>query len=243
MEFSEDQKNIKHNAAVHAKKIKKAFAKQFTNLEIYLPENNPVSVFMAGSPGAGKTEVSKQLIVEVNGDKQKVLCIDPDELRSVFKDYDGSNSFLFQRPVTILVEAIHDLALKQNQSFLLDGTLSSEKVAVKNIDRSIGKDRFVQILYVYQEPIQAWKFVCAREALEGRNIQISTFIDQYFAARSVVNALKSKYGKAINVDLLIKNIDGTDHSYRAGVDNIDNHVPEKYTRADIEDMLISKGSS
>jgi len=95
----------------------------------------------------------------------------------------------------------------------------------------------VQILYVYQEPTQAWRFVQAREATEGRNITSESFIEQYFAERGVVNSLKGEFGKDIKVDLLIKNVDGSNGMYKAGVDIIDNHIPEKYARDQIQAML------
>lgn len=136
-----------------------------------------------------------------------------------------------------IVERIHDLALKQEQSFLLDGTLSSYSVAEKNIQRSLKRGRTVQILYVYQEPQQAWKFVRAREAADGRRIQPEDFVRQYFAARDVVNCLKAKFGKELFVDLLMKNNDGSHRFYRAGVDQIDNHIPEKYSVTDVKRML------
>lgn len=192
---------------------------------------------MAGSPGAGKTEASIELIKLKGGDGARILRIDPDELREILPGYDGSNSWLFQRAVTPIVERIHDLALKQGQSFLLDGTLSSYSVAEKNIQRSLDKGRTVQILYVYQEPEQAWKFVRAREVDEGRRIQPEDFVRQYFAAREVVNRLKVEFGKRIQVDLLMKNNDGSHQFYRAGVDKVDNHIPEKYSVADVRRML------
>jgi UDP-N-acetylglucosamine kinase len=135
----------------HAKPHRKAFSKQFTAPEIYIPEENPVSVFMAGSPGAGKTEASLELLARiVNG--SSVLRIDPDDLRTAFEDYNGANAYLFQRAVSILVDCILDRAFRKNQSFILDGTLSSYESAKKNIDRSLDKKRMVQILYVYQLP-------------------------------------------------------------------------------------------
>mgnify|MGYP001575141242 CR=1 FL=1 len=77
----------------------------------------------------------------------------------------------------------------------------------------------------------------AREAAEGRRIRPETFIDQYFAAREVVNRLKREFGKDISVDLLLKNNDNSRRLYQAGVDQIDNHIPEKYSRTDIEQLL------
>ena len=230
---------IRDKAVEFARKNKKRIAKRFTNPEVFLPDQEPVSVFMAGSPGAGKTEASKSLLDKLeNVEKgRKVLRIDPDELRMEFEDYNGSNSWLFQPAVSILVDRIHDLALKQRQSFILDGTLSNYAKAEENIDRSLRKKRRVQILYVYLTPEQAWEFVQKREKKEGRKILPEQFIDQYFAARENVNNLKNRFGKDISVDLILKEIDGSRKLYKAGVDQIDNHIPENYTKTDIEKVI------
>lgn len=236
--LTEEQERVKNEATEFARANKKAIAKRLTNPEIFVPEDNPVSVFMAGSPGAGKTEASKELLAFLEKNGSKVLRIDPDDLRTEFPGYRGVNSFLFQPAVSILVDKIHDIALDQKQSFLLDGTLSHYEVAKKNIERSLKRDRTVQILYVYQEPRLAWEFVCAREAAEGRNIPLDQFVDQYFAARAVVNRLKAEFGSALKVDLLLKNNnDISGRTFKAGIDQIDNHIPEKYDRATLERML------
>lgn len=237
MEMTPEEKRIEDAAIDYAKKHRAQIARELTDPAVFVPEQDPVSVFMAGSPGAGKTEASIELLNLKGADGSKVLRIDPDELREKLPGYNGENSWLFQRAVIPIVERIHDLALKQKQSFLLDGTLSSYKVAEKNIHRSLERDRTVQILYVYQEPQQAWLFVQAREAAEGRRIRGDDFVRQYFAARDVVNRLKEGFGKRIQVDLLMKNNDGSHRFYRAGVDRIDNHIPEKYSEADVKRML------
>ena len=99
------------------------------------------------------------------------------------------------------------------------------------------KGRFVQILYVYQEPVTAWEFILAREKIEGRKIQLEHFIEQYFEARNSVNTLKTRFGKDLSVDLLLQNSDNSRKLYRANIDKIDNHVEEKYTRATLETLL------
>jgi predicted ABC-type ATPase len=189
---------------------------------------------MAGSPGAGKTEASIELIEKLG---TRVIRIDPDELRSECPGYTGANAYLFQPAVSVLVEKIHDMALEQNQSFLLDGTLSHYERARRNIERSLGRNRTVQILYVYQDPKLAWDFVVARETEEGRRIRPDTFVDQYFAARDVVNRLKHEYGARVAVDLLLKNNDNSNRLYKAGIDQIDHHIPENYSRSDVERLL------
>lgn len=230
--LSVEELKIESDAIKYAKRNRNDIAIKHTDKSIFLPEAEPVSVFMAGSPGAGKTEASIELIN--NGSGQSILRIDPDELRHEFEEYEGHNSYLFQRGVSILLERIHDKALRQRQSFILDGTLSNYGVAVKNIERSIKRNRFVQILYVYQEPMQAWKFVQARENFEGRKILLRHFINQYFEARNVVNQLKIKFDNAINIDLLLKNTDGTNRIYKDNIERIDNHIQEKYTPETLE---------
>lgn len=240
MELSQEQIEIKGRAISFAREIKKKIAKRETDREIFMSEEHPVSVFMAGSPGAGKTEASIELLKNFSNDGVQVIRIDPDDLRVEFDEYTGENSWLFQGPVSILVDKIHDLVLKQKQSFLLDGTLTNYEIAERNIKRSLKKGRVVQILYVYQKPELAWDFVRARELAEGRRIPPQQFIDQYFAAREVVNSLKKTFGSKIQVDLLLKNNDNSNRMFKAGIDAIDYHVPEKYTRASLEELIHLK---
>lgn len=234
---SSDEK-ITDDAIAFARANRKPFAKRFTDPVIYTPEQNPVSVFMAGSPGAGKTEASLELIAQASQEGSNVLRIDPDELRLQFDSYNGANAFLFHGAASILVERILDQAFKQSQSFLLDGTLSSYSSAKKNIERSLSKGRLVQILYVYQQPFLAWNFVQEREAIEGRRIRPETFIEQYFSAREVVNRLKGEFGSNIKVDLLMKNNDNSNRFFEFGVQSIDPYIPERYTRLELELSLV-----
>jgi predicted ABC-type ATPase len=237
MDLTQEESNIKQNADIFARKNKEDIASDATRLDIFLPEENPVSVFMAGSPGAGKTESSKNLIQKFSKNGNDILRIDPDELRSRISGYDGGNSYLFHGAVSILVSCIHDLALKNKQSFVFDGTLSKIDIARENIQRSLKRNRFVQIFYVYQDPIQAWDFVKKRELVEGRRIKKEHFIGHYFSARDTVNAIKKEFGIRIQVDLLVKNIDGSDQYYMENIDIIDNYVKERYSVATLEDVL------
>lgn len=237
MQLTAEERRIQAEAEQFARKNKKRIAKRVTDTSRCRPVENPVSVFMAGSPGAGKTEASIELIELLSHDGLDVLRIDADELRGEFAAYSGENSWLFHSAVSIVIEKIHDLALKQRQNFILDGTLTNYEKSKQNIERSLKKNRPVQILYVYQDPRLAWEFVQARERKEGRRIRPETFAEQYFAARKVVNRLKEKLGPAIKVDLLLKNLDNSHRRYKAGIDRIDNHVPEKYDPASLRDLL------
>ena len=229
------ESDIAEAALAFAKANRKAIARRLTDDAIYFAESDPVSVFMAGSPGAGKTEASIELIQQFTG--WPILRIDPDELRAELPGYDGSNAWLFQGPVARLVDAVLDQAFHKDLSFVLDGTFSSYEVARRNVLRSLDSGRRVQILYVYQDPMLAWGFVQDREAAEGRRIRPEHFLQQYFGARQVVNRLKAELGSAIHVDLLMKNNDNSHRFYEAGVDRIDSHIPERVTPAELERLL------
>ena len=236
--MTDEEKIIKERANEFARANKKKIAKERTRLDIFLPDELPVSVFMAGSPGAGKTESSRNLIKKLSDDNHSVLRIDPDELRSDFSDYNGKNSSLFVGAVSIIADKMHDFALKNKQSFVFDGTLSNIDRSRENIKRSLNKNRFVQIVYVYQEPLQAWVFVKAREIKDGRRIPKEAFIAEYFQSRENVNLLRREFGVNIRVDLVIKNIDGTDFGYHENIDVIDNYIPEKYTKDSLNGLII-----
>jgi hypothetical protein len=57
-----DDQRIADEAVVFAKANRKGIARRLTDPSIFLSEDSPVSVFMAGSPGAGKTEASLEFL-------------------------------------------------------------------------------------------------------------------------------------------------------------------------------------
>ncbi|SQF98611.1 zeta toxin [Paucimonas lemoignei] len=228
-----DELAIEIRAIEFAKKHRTEIARAIACKAKYPEEEVPISVFMAGSPGAGKTEVSKAFIALLQSYGSNALRIDPDDLRDHFPDYTGSNSALFQKAVSKIVERLVDLVLDQRQSFLLDGTLANLSVARRNIERSIKRGRQTQIVYVYQKPELAWRFVVAREVTEGRNIPCDEFVRQFFAAKSTVCSLKAEFGTLLQVDVIVKNNDGdtADIGIDLAVDEIDamtlhNYDPE-----------------
>lgn len=228
-------------AAVHAQAVswakqnRTAFARNLTSIDQFPGEQEPVSVFMAGSPGAGKTESSKAMAAELGS----FLRIDPDEFRKEIPGYDGTNSWLVQDAVSLLLERVLDRAFKQNQTFLLDGTLSSYMVAEKNVARCVDRGRSVLVVYVYQDPELAWRFVRARELTEGRRIPPQRFVQQFFESRRVVNDLKVKFGQDIVIDVLLKDIDGKNRRYAANVSDLNHAAPLQHSVEEVERIVRS----
>jgi predicted ABC-type ATPase len=226
-------------AVTQAKAMKKKLAKSLID---HLPEEeSAVSVFMAGSPGAGKTETAKSIISQFKREHNvEVVHIENDELRKEFKKYEGLNSPLFQRPATLLVEAIHDRALKKKVSFLLDSTLSNYDKAKSNIERSLKKGRYVLIIFVYQDPEQAWCLVKAREVVEGRRVPSEVFVNQFLESQVVVSELKKVFMNQIDIIFMEKNLDGTREKPHFNVTDIDAILGKKYNRDSLEAIVGMK---
>jgi predicted ABC-type ATPase len=232
-----EDERIRQEAIAFAKAHKKEIAAELTDLARFPADAEPVSVFMAGSPGAGKTESSQRLIERLSNDGHSVLRIDPDDLRAKFPEYNGQNSSLFQAATSIIADRMQDMALEQNQNYVFDGTLSNLERARENITRSLKHGRFVQIIYVYQDPWQAWEFVKARELRDGRMIPKDVFIEQFCTARSNVDMLKQEFGPHISVDVIVKNIDGSDFSYFQNINRVDRYIPQRYTKSDLQALI------
>jgi UDP-N-acetylglucosamine kinase len=228
-------KKIKEKAVAFAKANKDRIAREIVLDERYPVETNPVSIFMAGSPGAGKTESARRLIKNItsNYPTQSILHIDTDDLRRYFEDYTGSNSYLFQGGTSILASRIQDYARKYQKSFIFDGTLSDFKRAKENIEMSLKNDRTIGIYFVYQDPIKAWQFVLEREKKEGRHIPSEDFVAKYFSSYETVKELMHAFGKSINVDLLIKDIDGADLEYYMNIASLDGYIKNRYNKDDL----------
>lgn len=205
-----------------------------------------VSVFMAGAPGAGKTEFSRCLIRDMFGlDTNLIVRIDPDEIRMQIPMYIEGRAELFNRATVKAVELLvdHCFDRKFDKSFLLDGTLSNGEIARKNIDRALRRDRKVLIYFVYKDPLVAWHFTQVREIEEGRNIPKESFIDQYFGSMENINNLKLEYGAKVQVDLVqlsAPNPDNpqiTDYRFDFNITSVDGYIKTKYSKNQLIELL------
>ena len=156
---------------------KKAFVDNYIKSFDVHPVPNPTAIFMAGLPGSGKTEFSKNL-VSIIKDKKPVR-IDMDEIASQIKGYTPKEADKFREPATRLLNGILDKVLKQKVEFILDGTFGSRN-SIKNIKRAINHGYTIRIIYIIQEPKIAWHFTEMREKVEHRSITLEGFVETYF---------------------------------------------------------------
>lgn len=224
-----------HAEAVEfVKSHKKELIERFANDKLCPQEKDPVSIFMAGSPGAGKTEFSRRFL---KFNKLTMVRIDADDVKEFIPQYDKKNSSDVQGASSLGVEKLYDYILKSKKSAILDGTFAYYKKVKENIERSLKYGRYVSIFYVYQDPLVAWEFTKAREAMEGRNVPKDVFVDALFQAKENVNKIKLEFGKSVHLNVIIKNFQNSTEETHLEVENVDQYVTINYSKSVLLDSL------
>lgn len=226
MNFTDEEAKLSGEAIAFIKKNKRFLIEKFADIKKFPPDSQPASIFMAGSPGAGKTEVSKETIKTLG--KNRVVRIDADEIRNIIPIYTGNNSYIVQGACGLGVDYLYDYVMNKNQNFVLDGTFAKYEIAFKNVKRSVDKGRLTQIFYLYQDPAIAWSLTQMREKLEGRYVPFKIFHDSFINARSNVNLIKSVFGKKIKLNLVIRNYKQEYSKLILDIESIDLHLPRDY---------------
>lgn len=194
----------------------------------------PAASFMAGTPGAGKTEVAKRFLEKF---ASTPIRIDADDFRQKIPGYNGENSHLIQPAAALAVDKIFEKVFERKYSFMLDGTFAIRE-SVENLKRAHRRDYTLQIFFVYQDPLQAWEFTKIRQQKEGRYVPRETFINSYFAARENVLKAKELFGDKVTLFLIIKDyVENTETIYDDVVE-IDKYLPKVYNREELRKIII-----
>ena len=195
-----------------------------------VPEKENTAIFMSGSPGAGKTEIATRL----NSFRNNIFVnIEQDKIKTILPGYIGSNAPHYQKPASKGLSYVIEYVLKNKLSFILDTTFSSYENARRHIENCIKRKYNIKIFFIYQEPLNAWNFVRAREKMEGRVVPLESFARQFVEARETVNRIKKEYGKAVLVSLVFKNLVGNkllSGGYHINIDNIDSYIKKEYNK-------------
>lgn len=137
------------------------------------PRSDKLAFFLAGIPGAGKTELAKGLQGSPNGD---LIVIEHDQLVEHIDSYAPEDYYEFRTAGSTLVTKLFEHCLKNGYSFIFDGTLSHDK-GYKNIKKALSHGYSVVVLYVHQDINSAWKLTQDRELVKKRGIRRDGFID------------------------------------------------------------------
>lgn len=223
---------MEDQSVLFVKKNKKQFLDRLVEGVTPVDSGVKIAVFMAGSPGAGKTEVATSLVEMF----KNVVIIDADIFRSYFPDYDGHNSDRFQKGAALMVEYALDYVLKKGYSFILDGTFAINK-ALENIQRSLKRGYRTSIYYVYQDPFTAWEFTQEREKIEGRYVPKDRFINAYFKSRENIQKVSQIIGDEVDLVVVMKDYQNIISDIIEGVENIELVIPNQYTPEELEGKL------
>jgi predicted ABC-type ATPase len=229
-------------------------------IDKFIIKKNPlklgfITIFMAGSPGAGKTEFSKRYMPLVIDKKDEKLVkfltqkgvniasvetlfvrIDVDEIREFLPQYQKTNienltkgnAHVVQKAANKGLDVLRDYCLSNEISFLHDGTFCNHSTMKEIIKKSISAGREVQIYYIYLDPLVAWEFTKAREYFEGRNIIKEKFIEQYFHSRENVDKIKQEFGDKVKIHCILKNKENKVEEIVLNQPSIDLYLQSKY---------------
>ena len=196
-------------------------------------QKDPVAVFMAGTPGAGKSEVARSI---TDLFETEPVIIDADEFRGLIPGYNGKNSSAIQPAAALAVDKVFDVVKNGKISFILDGTFAIGK-SIMNIKRVVRNNFTVHIYYVYQDPKEAWEFTKVREEKEGRHVPKSTFIDAYYKSRENVKLVKGEFGEDVLLQVLVKSYNKNEETVYTDVQDLDKVLPILYNRDELEEIL------
>jgi len=208
---------------------------KFASASVYKSDDFPVTVFMAGSPGAGKTEISVGLVEQFSS---PAVRIDADEIRTLCEGYTGMNAHLFQSAASIGVEMLYAHCLNQKLNVVVDGTFAHQKT-ISNIEKSLACGRKVIVYFVYQDPQIAWDFTKKREGVIQRRITKESFIKGYCMSRMNVSDAKKQFGNQVELNLLVKNLTNDDVSaIYDNISEIDLYLKKIYTEDELSNIII-----
>lgn len=207
---------------------KHEFIKQLIQNCNVTPDPEPAAFFMAGLPGSGKTEISKNLIIDSG---VNLLRIDMDEIAERLPGYKPNQADEFRKPATTLLSECFSYALHHNISFIMDGTFGNGQ-ALKNIERSLKHGFRVKIIYALQDPKAAWQFTVAREKIEHRAIRFDGFVETYYKTIRNIKAASDIFTDQISIDIAIKNTENKVEKWKRNVksNKIDSLVNVEYNK-------------
>lgn len=226
-----EEKEIIESGCLWVRKNQHELISRFADPKDFGRDIYPTTIFMAGSPGAGKTEISKRFI-----EVKKAVRIDADEIRGLCPGYNGLNSHLFQKAASRGVDILFDYIIKNKINAVIDGTFAHSKV-LENIERSLKHNRTTEIVFVYQDPFQAWDFTKKREKLENRKITKDRFIESFFDSQKNTRLVKDKFGNKVELTVIIKDLQNDTQEMRLNVNNLDSCIKNNYTQEDLTSLL------
>ena len=214
---------------------KKAIINQIITSSGASSDGNLSAIFMAGLPGAGKTEFTKNLIEFSDA---KFVCLDMDKIAEQIKGYQPEHADQFREAATLILNEAFSEVLKRKLDFIMDGTFSSRYAAL-NVSRTLKHGFNIRIIYIYQDPKIAWEYTLAREKVEHRAIKIDGFINAYFNTISNIQKIIAQNHAIIALDFVTKNPENKVTKWRQNIqlDEFNQIINNNYTKESLKEYI------
>lgn len=194
-------------------------------------QDKPVAVFLAGIPGAGKTEFINRLL----GDSPDVVRIDLDEIVKKFPRYDPLRYYEYRTAANVIVDECVIYCRKHSLNFILDGTFGYGK-AVDNIKSAL-KRHDVVIVYVWKEPAQAWQLTKDRELVTNRAIDRDGFIRSCENVPRNLQLVRKLFDDRVPIVAFKKNETNDNFQMTQDTKIIDDLLENRYNKEQLERLI------
>lgn len=195
-----DEETIK-NAAEWAEKHKEKVAR-YVILKGDVRKDKEC-ILMAGSPGAGKTEMVRNLHLD-----ETFTILEADAIREMnyyYKKTEGEqkgNAHLIQKAASIGLNYCRKMCIENEIAFVQDTTLQNHG-SRDLIKKLLKAGWIVKIFFVFQSPENAWRFTKARERKEGRNVPKESFAESFTNIFKNLEHIQKKHPEVV-INVLTK---------------------------------------
>lgn len=192
----------------------------------------PIAVFAAGIPGAGKTEFLDKLLEGI----ENIVRIDMDEVVKLFEDYSADRYYEFRGAANIIVDESVIYCRHNRLDFVLDGTFGSGR-AVDNVKNALKRHR-VTIFYVYKDPVVAWKHTKDRQLVTKRGVDKDGFIKSCIKVPNNLREVRDKFGDKVSIMLIRKDLENDTFQLTKDMSIIDDLLEVSYTSSSLKKNIL-----
>lgn len=175
-------------------------------LDKYKIKSGEISaIFLAGAPGAGKTEFIES--ISALKEWQRFVVLDTDIYRSLFEGYSGSNAHEFQQYASRVMDKLFSFCMNNGLRVIMDGTFAAKGSKIdENIAQCVRHKRLFSIVLIYQDATISYLYTKIREMKQIRHVPREEFIKKYFASIDNVFRIAQDCPLA-NIQIVIKKQD------------------------------------
>ncbi|OGL31202.1 hypothetical protein A3F37_02420 [Candidatus Saccharibacteria bacterium RIFCSPHIGHO2_12_FULL_41_12] len=216
-----------------AKKNRKKIAEKIISASGAVPVDKPIAIFMAGIPGAGKTEFLEQFLAS---SPDPFVKIDLDTIVEYFENYSADKYYMYRDSANPIIEKTLDIVTEKKYNFALDGTFAHSKGA-HNIQRALNHGYFVGLFYIYQDPLVAWDITKAREIDTKRGIERKGFLKACEEVPNNVQKIIDDLGDKVYVVSVVKD-NLNRYSFNRGAKRVDDFGKRTYNKDELNRKII-----